>query len=75
MMEQEVVLDCRNKTDLNELFRTLENVINQLKAEIKAASGNARVITDLKFERTELETLLRRLRKIGKSENKNTKKI
>ncbi|MDG2313055.1 MAG: hypothetical protein P8M15_03380 [Alphaproteobacteria bacterium] len=75
MMEQEVVLDCRNKTELNELFRTLENVINQLKAEIKAASGNARVITDLKFERTELETLLRRLRKIGKSESKNHKKI
>jgi hypothetical protein len=71
MMEQEVVLDCRDKTQLNELYRTLENVINQLKAEIKAASGNARAITDLKFERTELETLLRRLRKIGKSEGKS----
>ena len=67
MMEQEVVLQCRNRAQMNELTRTLENVVNQLKAETKAASGDARRLTDLRFERTELETLGRRLRKLAKS--------
>ncbi len=67
MMEQEVVLQCRNRAQMNELLRTLENVVNQLKAEIKAASGDARQMTDLRYERTELETLGRRLRKMSKS--------
>ncbi|MFT5180935.1 MAG: hypothetical protein ACI8S3_000812 [Alphaproteobacteria bacterium] len=67
MMEQEVVLQCRNREQMNELQRTLENVVNQLKAQIKAASGDARQMTDLRFERTELETLSRRLRKLAKS--------
>ncbi|MCZ6593025.1 MAG: hypothetical protein O7G13_13890 [Alphaproteobacteria bacterium] len=67
MMEQEVVLQCRGRAQLNELMRTLDNVVNQLKAEIKAASGDARQMTDLRFERTELETLGRRLRKLAKS--------
>jgi hypothetical protein len=67
MMEQEVVLQCRNREQMNELLRTLENVVNQLKAQIKAASGDARQMTDLRFERTELETLSRRLRKLAKS--------
>ena len=67
MMEQEVVLQCRNRAQINELTRTLENVVNQLKSEIKAASGDARRLTDLKFEKTELETLGRRLRKLAKS--------
>ncbi|NNE84872.1 MAG: hypothetical protein HKN28_12980 [Alphaproteobacteria bacterium] len=67
MMEQEVVLQCRTRTQIGELLRTLENVVNQLKAEIKAASGDARRLTDLRFERTELETLSRRLRKLSRS--------
>lgn len=67
MMEQEVVLQCRTRAQMNELTRTLENVVNQLKAETKAASGDARRLNDLRFERTELETLGRRLRKLTKS--------
>ena len=67
MMEQEVVLQCRNRTQMNELLRTLEYVVNQLKAEIKAASGDARQMIDLRYERTELETLGRRLRRMAKS--------
>ncbi len=66
MMEQEVVLQCRNRAQLNELTRTVDNVINQLKTEIKAASGDPRRVTDLRFERTELESLGRRLRKLAK---------
>jgi hypothetical protein len=67
MMDQEVVVQCRDRAQLNELIRTVDNVINQLKTEIKAASGNPRAITDLRFERTELETLGRHLRKLVKS--------
>lgn len=67
MMEQEVVLQCRNRAQFNELTRTVDNVINQLKGEIKAAAGDARRLTDLRFERTELETLSRHLRKLAKS--------
>ncbi|NKB48944.1 MAG: hypothetical protein GKS02_06220 [Alphaproteobacteria bacterium] len=67
MMEQEVVLQCRNRTQMSELVRTLDNVINQLKSEIKLASGDARRLTDLRFERTELETLSRRLRKLART--------
>lgn len=67
MMEQEVVLQCRTRAQLNELIRTVDNVINQLKTETKAASGDPRRTTDLRFERTELETLGRHLRKLTKS--------
>lgn len=67
MMEQEVVLQCRNRAQLNELIRTVDNVINQLKTEIKAAAGDPRAVTDLRFERTELETLGRHLRKLTKA--------
>jgi hypothetical protein len=67
MMEQEVVLQCRTRAQLNELIRTVDNVINQLKTETKTASGDPRRTTDLRFERTELETLGRHLRKLAKS--------
>ncbi len=66
MMEQEVVLQCRNRAQLNELVRAVDNVVNQLKTKIKAVTGDARQITDLRFERTELETLSRHLRKLTK---------
>jgi hypothetical protein len=66
MMEQEVVLQCRNRAQLNELVRAVDNVVNQLKTEMKAATGDARRTTDLRFERTELETLGRHLRKLAK---------
>ena len=67
MMEQEVVLQCRNRAQLNELIRAVDNVVNQLKTEMKAATGDARRTTDLRFERTELETLGRHLRKLTKA--------
>ncbi len=67
MMEQEVVLRCRDRTQLNEAIRTVDNIINQLKASAKKTSGDARAATDLRFERTELETLGRHLRKLVKS--------
>ncbi len=67
MMDQEVVLQCRNRAQLNELIRAVDNVVNQLKSEMKAATGDARRTTDLRFERTELETLGRHLRKLTKA--------
>ncbi len=35
MMEQEVVLKCRDRAQLNETIRTVDNIINQLKASAK----------------------------------------
>jgi hypothetical protein len=72
MMEQEVVLQCRNRAQLNELVRTVDNVVNQIKSEAKSATGDARRVTDLRFERTELETLSRRVRKLGKISGRGT---
>ena len=72
MMEQEVVLKCRDRAQLNELIRTVDNIVNQLKASAKTASGDPRAATDLRFERTELETLGRHLRKLVKSSGRNS---
>lgn len=71
MMEQEVVVQCRNRAQLNELVRTVDNIINQLKSGIKAASGDPRAVADLRFERTELETLGRHLRKVVKTSGRS----
>ena len=71
MMEQEVVLQCRDRAQLNELIRTVDNIVNQLKASAKTASGDPRAATDLRFERTEMETLSRHLRKLVKSSSRN----
>ena len=62
-----MVLQCRNRSQLNELVRTVDNVVNQLKSEIKAAAGDPRAVTDLRFERAELETLGRHVRKLAKA--------
>ncbi len=74
MMEQEVVLQCRNRAQLNELIRTVDNVINQLKSAMKTATGDARRTTDLRFERTEMETLGRHLRKLAKTSGRTEQK-
>ena len=71
MMEQEVVLQCRDRAQLNELIRKVDNIVNQLKASAKTASGDPRAATDLRFERTEMETLSRHLRKLVKSSSRN----
>jgi len=71
MMEQEVVVNCRDRAQLNELVRTVDNIVNQLKASAKTASGDPRAATDLRFERTELETLGRHLRKLVKSSGRS----
>lgn len=71
MMEQEVVVQCRNRAQLNELVRTVDNIVNQLKTGIKAASGDPRAVADLRFERTELETLGRHLRKVVKTSGRS----
>ena len=74
MMEQEVVLQCRNRAQLNELIRAVDNVINQLKSAMKSATGDARRTTDLRFERTEMETLGRHLRKLVKASSRAEQK-
>ena len=71
MMEKEVLLQCRSNKQLNELIRALENVINQLKVEAKLASGDAEKLTSFRYEKSELETLLRKIRRMRKSPNRN----
>lgn len=67
MMNQEVVVSCRNREQLNEAMRAAENVASQLKAEIKASAGDAEHITDLRFEQSEMQSLARHLGRVGKA--------
>ncbi|MBS27680.1 MAG: hypothetical protein CL566_01960 [Alphaproteobacteria bacterium] len=67
MMNQEVVLRCRDRSQLNEVTRAIENVINQLDQHLRAAKGDAQQEEDLQFERREMNALLKRLRKLGRA--------
>ncbi len=66
MMNQEVVLRCRDKSQVNEVTRAIENVINQLDQQIRAVRGEAKAEEELRFERREMNALLKFLRKTGR---------
>lgn len=66
MMNQEVVLRCRDRSQMNEVTRAIENVINQLDQQIRAVRGEAKAEEELRFERRELNALLKKLRKTGR---------
>ncbi|MGB0626621.1 MAG: hypothetical protein ACPGQ5_08665 [Alphaproteobacteria bacterium] len=66
MMNQEVVLRTRDRSQMNEVTRAIENVINQLDQEIRAVRGEAAAEEELRFERRELNALLKKLRKMGR---------
>ena len=66
MMNQEVVLRCRDKSQVNEVTRAIENVINQLDQQIRAVRGEAKAEEELRFERREMNALLKYLRKTGR---------
>jgi len=66
MMNQEVVLRTRDRSQMNEVTRAIENVVNQLDQEIRAVRGEATAEEELRFERRELNALLKKLRKMGR---------
>ncbi|MBO6783676.1 MAG: hypothetical protein JJ899_10465 [Alphaproteobacteria bacterium] len=70
MMNQEVVLKIRDRSQLNEVTRTAENVVGQLDQQIREARGNAQQEEDLQFERREMKALVRQLRKMGPASGK-----
>lgn len=70
MMNQEVVLRCRDRSQINELLRTAENVVAQLDELLKEARGNATREEELQFERREMKALVKHLRRQGRSGGK-----
>jgi hypothetical protein len=70
MMNQEVVLRCRDRSQVNEVSRTAENVVAQLDELLKEARGDAKKEEELQFERREMKALVKHLRRQGRSGNK-----
>ena len=70
MMNQEVVLRCRDKTQINEVTRTADNVVAQLDDMLRDARGDAKREEDLQFERREMKALVKHLRRLGKTGGK-----
>lgn len=66
MMNQNVVLECRNRTQINEVTRAITNIVHQMRAEVAASAGDDEHITDLRFEIRELEKLSRTLSGVGR---------
>lgn len=66
MMNQEVVLRCRDRTQINEVTRTAENVVAQLDEQLRDARGDGQREEDLQFERREMKALVRQLRNLGR---------
>ena len=66
MMNQEVVLRCHDRTQINEVTRTAENVVAQLDELLRDARGDGQREEDLKYERREMKALVRQLRNLGR---------
>lgn len=65
MMNQEVVLRCADRSQVNDVVRAIENVIHQIDQQIRAVAGDGQAEEDLRFERRELNALAKRLRGRG----------
>ena len=61
MMEHEVVLACPSKIQLNQVVQVIEEVAAQLSKSIAAKAGGPEQLRHLKFERTELDKLKKRI--------------
>ena len=70
MMNQEVVLRCRDRVQINEVSRTAENVVAQLDELLREARGDAKREEELQFERREMKVLVKHLRRQGRSGGK-----
>jgi hypothetical protein len=67
MMNQEVVLRCRDRGQVTEVLRAVENVMNQIDQQLRAVAGDGQAIEDLRFERRELNALAKKLRGQGRA--------
>jgi hypothetical protein len=63
MMQQKVVIEDAAPAQRAEVVRVLGEIIDRLKSAIKESAGDDARVTDLRFERKELEALRARLRK------------
>ncbi|MEK9660477.1 MAG: hypothetical protein VW644_01870 [Alphaproteobacteria bacterium] len=66
MMNQNVVLECLSRAQINEVARAIENVVHQMRAEVTASAGDEEHVADLRFEIRELEKLAKKLSGIGR---------
>ena len=60
MMDHDVVVSCQATSQLNQVVRVIEEVIQQLSKSITTKDGNAEQLRHLRFERGELEKLKNR---------------
>lgn len=70
MMNQNVVLECRSRSQINEVMRAIDNIVHQMRAEVAASAGDEEHIADLRFEIRELEKLTRKLSGVGRKKVK-----
>jgi type IV secretory pathway VirB4 component len=62
MMDQEVVVKCRDQAQLDDVIQAVDRVIKRLGDEIARKQGK---LKDLRFEQRELKTLRRELEATG----------
>lgn len=70
MMNQNVILECRSRSQINEVMRAIENVVHQMRGEVAASTGDEEHISDLRFEIRELEKLAKKLSGVGRKKVK-----
>lgn len=70
MMNQNVVLEVRGRSQINEVTRAIENIVHQMRAEVRASVGDEEHISDLRFEVRELEKLTKKLSGLGRKKAK-----
>ncbi len=61
MMDHDVVVSCQSTSQLNQVVRVIEEVIQQLSKSISSKDGNAEQLRHLRFERGELDKLKKRI--------------
>jgi len=57
MMDHDVVVSCQSTSQLNQVVRVIEEVVQQLSKSVTSKDGNAEQLRHLRFERGELEKL------------------
>ena len=61
MMDHDVVVSCQATSQLNQVVRVIEEVIQQLSKSIMSKDGNAEQLRNLRFDRGELDKLRKRV--------------
>ena len=61
MMDHDVVVSCQSTSQLTQVVRVIEEVVQQLSKSIASKDGDAEQLRHLRFERGELEKLKKRV--------------